>query len=130
MSRFYRYIQTFSLFLAVFVITAHAIIPHDHHQSVSFSGGEESCQVNNSKTSHHPGFPLHCHAFNVLTFEKFIINFVPENIQQKDIIIISIISSISAYIQLTYITIHEIKESFPTQGIIGVSQLRAPPAIF
>jgi hypothetical protein len=129
MSRFNRCVQVFSLFLAVFVITAHAVIPHDHHLSASFSGGLESCPAKNSKTSHHPGFPVHCHSFNILTSEKVIINFVPDKNQHKDLVISRLLTSFFDHLQLTSIKVNETWESFPDPRIIGFSQLRAPPAI-
>lgn len=61
----------FFMFLAAIVFNAHMILPHDHHQAES-----DHCQTSlpfQNDSSHHPGFPVHCHAFNGLTPEEAII---------------------------------------------------------
>jgi hypothetical protein len=73
-----KYLPVFFMLLAWMILTAHQIIPHDHHLSDSFSGNEHKCPVSDSKTDHHKGFPLHCHAFNDLTSEK-VLKFILAN---------------------------------------------------
>jgi|WetSurMetagenome_2_1015567.scaffolds.fasta_scaffold00043_47 hypothetical protein len=70
MSRICKKIPLFMLCLASMALIAHMVIPHDHHLSGSFSTEEDRCPESNNKTSHHPGIPVHCHAFNDLASEK------------------------------------------------------------
>lgn len=70
MSRIGKKIPLYMLWLASMALIAHMVIPHDHHISGSFSTEEERCPESNNKTSHHPGIPVHCHAFNDLASEK------------------------------------------------------------
>ncbi len=76
MTRIIRKLRIFSLLLAAFVFNAHMIIPHDHHNIDS-----DICQNPVSGSSHHHGFPHHCHAFNGITSEKatnfIIIKYIP-----------------------------------------------------
>jgi hypothetical protein len=70
MSRFKKYFTIVSLWVAWGFMTAHLLIPHDHH-IYDFSGsGESSCPLSDNKTSHSSGLPLHCHAFNDSFSEK------------------------------------------------------------
>ena len=65
-------INIFFVFLAAVVFNAHMILPHDHHLTQS-----DHCQTTlpfHHDSSHHTGFPVHCHAFNDLTPEEAIIN--------------------------------------------------------
>jgi len=55
MSKLFKNISVFPLWLAGLVIIAHLLIPHDHHFDISVSN--ENC-------------PVHCHAFNDLIDEK------------------------------------------------------------
>ncbi len=65
-----RKIQHFSLLLAVLIIIAHMVIPHDHHLAGTIPGQDETCPYSKNNTGNHKGFPVHCHAFNDLNAEK------------------------------------------------------------
>jgi hypothetical protein len=70
MNKNFKYTSALVLWLAWLVMTAHMIIPHDHHVIESVTGTGDSCPLSNNKSDHHSGFPVHCHAFNDLTSEK------------------------------------------------------------
>lgn len=65
-----RKIQHFSLLLAVLIIIAHMIIPHDHHLAGTIPGQDDTCPFSKEETGNHEGFPIHCHAFNDLSAEE------------------------------------------------------------
>jgi hypothetical protein len=70
-SKVFKNIAVFSLWIAGLVIIAHLLIPHDHHSDCSVFNNDNECHAQN--TAHHdksPAFPMHCHALNDLTFEK------------------------------------------------------------
>ena len=71
--RIIRYIRISFLFLAVTILNAHLLIPHDHHQADSDLCQENKYPVSKDKSSHHPLFPAHCHAFNDLATEKAVV---------------------------------------------------------
>jgi hypothetical protein len=75
MARILHRSGTFFLILAAFILNAHMIIPHDHHQADSNALQEERCPASDNNSGHHSRFPVHCHAFNDLTSEK-ILNFI------------------------------------------------------
>jgi hypothetical protein len=58
------------LWVAGLTLSAHMLLPHDHHISDIYSHQDESCPVSDENSSHKPAFPVHCHAFNNLTSEK------------------------------------------------------------
>lgn len=68
-----RYMRISFLFLAVAILNAHIIIPHDHHQANSDLCQENRYPVSQNKSNHHPVFPAHCHAFNDLATEKAVV---------------------------------------------------------
>jgi len=71
------------LFIAVSAITAHMVIPHDHHLADSFTGQDSECPVSGNNGGHHTGIPLHCHACNDLTSEKSVILLVVSHFESK-----------------------------------------------
>lgn len=129
MSKIFKNISVFSLWLAWLVITAHLIIPHDHHLADSFTSKDDSCPVSNGKTDHSSGFPIHCHAFNDLNSEKAITYFFTCNIQYNDIVISSFFDPLAFELQFHYIPIIDLRESFPDPYLLELSQFRAPPSL-
>ena len=129
MSKVFKIIPVFSLWLACLVITAHLIIPHDHHIADSFSSMDDSCPVSNEKTDHTSGFPVHCHAFNDLTSEKATTYYLTCDIQNNDIVISSIFDPFAFELQFHIISIIELRDSFPDPYLLELSQFRAPPSL-
>jgi len=129
MNKAIKNIHIFFLWLACLVITAHLIIPHDHHLADSFTSNDDSCPVSNGKTDHTSGFPVHCHALNDLTSEKATTFYFTNNIQNNDIVIRSIIDPFAFEFQFHIIPIIELREPFPDHYLLELSQFRAPPSI-
>jgi hypothetical protein len=121
-------IPVFSLWLAWLVLTAHLIIPHDHHLADSFSREDEKCHSSNSNTNHH-GFPIHCHAFNGLASEKAT-KYVPEKkILNNDLPFGAITKNSTSDFLISQTSIFNVCEPFPDLYLLDLSQLRAPPSL-
>lgn len=124
-----KYISVFFLWFAWLVMTAHLMIPHDHHLADSFAHQGNSCPDSNGRSSHIPAFPVHCHAFNDLTSEKVFTYSFSHNIQCNNFFFSSI-SDPFAFIQLLrHITITDLRKPFPDTYLLGYSSLRAPPEL-
>ena len=110
MTRIIKKIQFFFLFLAISVLNAHMIIPHDHH--IADSDHVLVTHVRYQKTAtRHPGFPPHCHAFNDLTSEKAITYHVIKQVRPNDFMPGSIQSTEASAIQLSWIRIVDVFSS-------------------
>jgi hypothetical protein len=114
------------MLLAWMVLTSHQVIPHDHHLSDSFPDKEPKCPVSDSKTDHHRGFPLHCHAFNDLTSEK-VVKFILANYIHYTLFSAG---SFSYTFQPEYhcLTLTIIKLDLPETHLLNFHSLRAPPS--
>jgi hypothetical protein len=77
-------LSVYFMLLAWMVITAHQVIPHDHHSGNEIVGNEHGCPLAGGSSDHHKGLPLHCHAFNDLSSEK-IAKLVHTNCFQQDL---------------------------------------------
>jgi hypothetical protein len=120
-------IHIYSLFLAVVLLNAHMIIPHDHHQADSDICQEESSAVQGKMNSHHPVFPHHCHAFNNLTAEKAIAYIVIKLIPSTEMIPGRANNSDDPYIQSSLSGTTETSELWVSGCLQELSSLRAPP---
>ena len=129
MRKVIKNIPVFCLWLAWLIITAHQIIPHDHHLAGTYSNHEDSCPITNSKTSHHPGFPVHCHAFNDLASEKATTYILTKIIQSNDISISGFPDAFTFELQVSRIMISDIRKPFPDPYLLELSPLRAPPSL-
>jgi hypothetical protein len=129
MTRIFRKIQFFFLFLAISVLNAHSIIPHDHHVMDSSACHDNPYPLSKSGHTHHPGFPAHCHAFNDLTLEKALAYQVLKQVQTNDFMPGSIPCSGPSSIQLSWITIVDLLNQPLTGGLPELSSLRAPPSM-
>lgn len=122
-------IPAFFLLLAAAVFYAHMIIPHDHHLAEADVCQENAGPASGKHTTHHNGFPVHCHAFNDLTSEKAIVyitfrhiqSFSPDQVSKYDL---------SNYIPATnWISVFIDFNPAVNTGILNLSSLRAPPSI-
>jgi hypothetical protein len=129
MQKIIKYLSVFFLWLAWLVMTAHLIIPHDHHLADSFAHQGNSCPDSNSNTNHLPAFPVHCHAFNDLTSEKVFTYSFSHNIQSNSFFFSSICDPFAFNQQFHYITISDFRKPFPDTNLLGYSSLRAPPEL-
>jgi hypothetical protein len=127
-ARVFKNIRLISLLLAVTLLNAHMIIPHDHHQSETNSCQQDSFPSSKQERSHHSGFPLHCHAFNDLTSEKAINLVILKLIQFHDHIPASIIDTALSNIQFSRIRVYNAFKEPLDSGILELSSLRAPPS--
>jgi hypothetical protein len=65
-----KHTTVFPISLAILVILLHMFMPHDHHLDTSFTETDQSCNSHENEKGNRSAFPTHCHAFNVLDFEK------------------------------------------------------------
>jgi hypothetical protein len=124
-----KLIRAFFLLLAALAMTAHMIIPHDHHMACQVNGFKDSCHLSHEKSNHHPFFPAHCHAFNDLAAEKFPPLIVKQAAQTS---FASIIWSPDYYqpgLNLSQKITDNSGKPFPEIYIPGFSFLRAPPSL-
>lgn len=129
MSKIFKNIPVISLWIAALSICAHLIIPHDHHLTDSLISQEESCPVSNGQTGHHTGFPIHCHAFNNLASEKAATFFLREHFQSIDLYYDHFADSYVFDLQITPLSVSDIREPFPDSYLLELSLLRAPPSL-
>ncbi|MCX6326873.1 MAG: hypothetical protein NT144_09555 [Bacteroidia bacterium] len=129
MKKIIKNIPGFFLWLAVLAICAHLLVPHDHHLVESFASLEESCPASNGNSEHHPGFPVHCHAFNDLASEKAITFVLKKNVQSNNLSFSSFPDTYVFGLQIRLITIFDIREPFTDPYLLELSSLRAPPSL-
>jgi hypothetical protein len=121
-------LSVFFFWLSWVVMTAHMIIPHDHHFAESVNSKGESCPLADGKSGHPSGFPVHCHVLNDLTSERISSFILRNQVQNKDISFSDNTDIIVHKNITTVITIFENSNSFPDSHILELSFLRAPPS--
>jgi hypothetical protein len=124
-----KYISVLFLWLVCLVMTAHLIIPHDHHLTDSFNTTEDICPVSNGKTDHGSGFPVHCHALNDLTSERATTIFLKKNVKFNNLSFSTLTEAFIFEFQVPLSTIIDIREPFPDPYLFEIPSLRAPPSI-
>lgn len=130
MSKVFKNITTFSLWLAMLVIFAHQFIPHDHHLGYLYPEKEEACS-----TTHEPEntskLPLHCHAFNNVTLEKNTTPVTPTiHVVALYFIVVKVYHSITPGLVIIKSCYANFQEPLIKLDFLKLSSLRAPPAIF
>jgi hypothetical protein len=119
-------LSVFFMLLGWLIITAHQIIPHDHHLGDQTCEKDQKCPLTEDKTDHHKGFPLHCHAFNDLTSEKMV-KFVLANYIHFTLYCAGSVSY--AFLPATnYVTLNVTDQHIPGFNILTFHSLRAPPS--
>jgi hypothetical protein len=129
MTRIIKNIQIFFLFLAVSLLNAHMIIPHDHHQADSNLCSENSNPVSKTGSTHHSGFPGHCHAFNDLAFGKACYNLINKQAPVREVILYGVFEAKVTERQLSFTSVVEVINLTVIKGLPGLSSLRAPPLL-
>lgn len=129
MYRIIRIIQIFFLFLAVSVLNAHMIIPHDHHQADSDLCNENSNPVSKTGENHHTGLPGHCHAFNDLPSKIANFHQSVKQIPLRDLLMAFIFVPKHGDQQLPGERIVDVFIRPVIKGLPGLSTLRAPPSL-
>jgi len=122
-----KYMRALFLFLAVIILNAHMIIPHDHHQADSNLCQENTSPVSKSSGTHHSGFPPHCHAFNDLASEKAIVYNMIKYVKCPDFTPGSVLTQTVSNLQFSRGRIFDLFVLPVNPGILGLSFLRAPP---
>ena len=117
------------LWAAWILLTAHSVIPHDHHSSESYGKSETSCPAPDHETDNHSKIPGHCHALNDLTSEKvqvfsFLSNFISIDFIQEDV---SEIKTSELYLHSCKILY--LPEHLPVSHLLEHSPFRAPPVL-
>jgi hypothetical protein len=129
MSMFFKYTSGFSLWLAGLIFIAHLVLPHDHHIAGTLSNQDENCPDSNSTAHHHPGFPVHCHAFNDLASEKAIIYLFSNYIHPDNTSAGYCPDPFTFTMPVSGITITNNPEHLLESYLSGSSPLRAPPSL-
>lgn len=124
-----RYMRAFFLFLAVIILNAHMIIPHDHHLADSNFCQEKKYPVSKDRTTHHPSFPVHCHAFNDLASEKAIVYNLIKYVKCPDFTPGSALTQAVLNLQISFGRIFDLFVLPVNSGLLELSSLRAPPMI-
>jgi hypothetical protein len=127
MNKLFKNIAGFFILMAWLIITAHLIIPHDHHSTDLCGKMEDKCPLNDGKTRPDHGFPMHCHAFNDLVAEKFVKPVLTRNIQYHDFSIPDFSDIVKDQVSLT--TISACQKKISNIDYFGLSSLRAPPLV-
>jgi hypothetical protein len=126
MRKTFKFLPVFFMLLAWMIITAHQIIPHDHHLGEPTAEKEHSCPATDNRQDHHNGFPMHCHAFNDLTSEK-VVKFILANY-----IHFTLLSSGGFFYafqpESITVTFMANEPDLPAYHFLRVSSLRAPPS--
>jgi hypothetical protein len=117
------------LWIAWLLLTAHSVIPHDHHSNELQGASEASCPVSGHEAGHHSKLPGHCHALNDLTSEKAIVFSFPGNLFCVDFIVPDNESLINYEAYLHSYIIIELPEHLPVSHLLELSPFRAPPVL-
>jgi hypothetical protein len=128
MTPLFKKIQVIFLFLAVSMLNAHLIIPHDHHQADSDLCQENSCPASQNNNSHHSGLPVHCHACNDLASEKAIIYNVFKYEQATTLLAGCLSEKLAYYPHLSWIRIFDTKNKPVIARLLEFTSPRAPPS--
>jgi hypothetical protein len=117
------------LWAAWLLLTAHSIIPHDHHSQESFGAIENSCLASGHQSDHNSKFPGHCHALNDLTSEKAIVYSFPGNIRFINFMATENARLLTFESYLNSFIIIELPEHLPVSHLLELSPFRAPPVL-
>ena len=121
--------RMFFLFLAVAILNAHIIIPHDHHQADSDLCQENKYPVSQDKSNHHPLFPAHCHAFNDLATEKAVVPNLIKYVKCLDFIPGSVLIPVVSNLNISGGKTNELFILPIDSRVKESASLRAPPSL-
>jgi hypothetical protein len=128
-SRIIRYIRLSFLFLAIAIVNAHIIIPHDHHQADSDLCHQNKYPVSQDKSNHHPLLPAHCHAFNDMATEKVVIYDLIKSVKCLDFIPGSVLIPVESDLKISGGNPFDIFILPVKSRVNEHSSLRAPPSL-
>ncbi len=121
-------IPRFFLLLAGLIITAHMIIPHDHHLAGIIPGGDETCPVSKDNKRPHNGFPIHCHAFNDINAEEATTFILPGNVHISYDRIAHFPDPLVIELQVVFTRNFDVQRTIPDFSLTETCLLRAPPS--
>lgn len=124
MMKILKSISVFSLWIAGLTLSAHLLLPHDHHIDDTTSNQNKNCPVSNNKS----GFPVHCHAFNDLTSEKSRPNQISQKIPFYFIAFSNFSDTSDFDLQIPCGGITDLQKPVFDSFTLELSLLRAPPA--
>jgi hypothetical protein len=126
--KFLRKVAVMFLWLAVTIIMAHAVIPHDHHSEYSGSVPDATCNAHENSTGEHNPLPVHCHAFNDLVCEKFTFSFLKLHNSSYSYLPLSV-QLVSVTVARTGMIVLFYDRQFPLagSGLTASDPFRAPP---
>jgi hypothetical protein len=128
MKKFFKYISVFFLWIAGLALSAHMLIPHDHHLTDPLSNQDKSCS-NSNNSNHKSGLPIHCHAFNNLASEKSKPVQITQNIQPS-FVTFGILTDTSAFkLHGSFISLTDFQKPIFDSFTLELSLLRAPPSL-
>ena len=127
MRKYFKYMSFFPLWLAVLTMSAHQVIPHDHHLADPFSKKDNNCTASHKRSGQKSGLPLHCHALNDLASEKSRPVQISQNIQFH-FITFSVLTDSSAFkLHSSWISLIDSSKPIFNSYALEFSLLRAPP---
>jgi len=129
MSKLLKYISVYLLWLAGLTVSAHWIVPHDHHIADPYSYQDNNCPVSDSKSDHKSGFPIHCHAFNDLASERARPYHNSHNFRLSFIALSFLTDSDALILRLSCISISDFHKPIFDSYVFELSLLRAPPSL-
>lgn len=129
MSKIFKYVPVFFFWLAGLTLSAHILIPHDHHLADPYSLQDRNCPVQDINSDHKSRFPVHCHAFNDLATEKLRLYHISQNFQFNFILLGVLTESNKPVLPRSCVTIIDFqKPVFVTYTLVS-TLLRAPPTV-
>lgn len=129
MMRLLKYLSVFSMWLAGIALCAHLILPHDHHIADTFTDQEKNCPASDTRSGHNSGYPIHCHAFNVLASEEQKSYQILNKIEHNFIPFHSFSDTSSFKLQVSRIRIIDLQKPILDPYALELSLLRAPPSV-
>jgi hypothetical protein len=126
--KFLRKVAVMLLWLAVTIIMAHTVIPHDHHSEYSGSVPDASCNAAANEEHHH--LPLHCHAFNDLVCEKYTFQFFKlHNSSTSYLPLCAHLVSVTIFRTQQWVTTYALKFPLISSELSASDPFRAPPMV-
>ena len=129
MRKILKYTSVFTLWLAGLTLSAHLLIPHDHHSSDTFANQDEKCPVSKHSSDDHSGIPLHCYSFNDLTSERTRFFQFSEKLHVSFDSFNILTDNSSLILHSSFITLKEFSKPLFDTSILKSPSLRAPPAL-
>ena len=129
MGKLFKIIPVFFIWLAGLILSAHLIVPHDHHINYTFNFQDSQCPVSENQADHHAGFPIHCQALNDLKAEEIVKYFFSDSSHYEIADFSSDYRHRESSSECTFILIDIHNKPFTDLFFLDFFPLRAPPAL-